>query len=524
MIRVLIVDDEKLERVLIRKGFSWEDHGFHIIGEASSGEEALRIIELEKPDVILTDISMAGMDGLTLSEKIRIIHPAAKIVIITGYREFEYARKAVQLGVEDFLLKPVSMEDLSKISTKIKADILEEIEKERSIERLKESTLAEQAIILESLLQRVVEDESLQDAAKEKLRASGLYNLTEAHTVWNMRIREQSGEIDENRIHTVRELLGIGLDEYMVFQHSAQNLVVIHKTTSMEGSMEKARKIHESLNLGLKLYATIGISHVHHGVDELSQAFREAQKALSASVLLGRNRVITYPEYESILLRNEEKRDIDWDDFIFSVENHLEEKVMKYIDQYSDIITSSNITDIEYYRMMTMDLISKASSPLYAIGLDLEALYGEDEFYKNIRSIHTVGEMNDFLKESISKIMALHKGRKSKRGRKVVQDALDCISEDLYSPELSLGFVAQKIFANESYLSRVFKKEVGQSFIEYVLKKRIEESIRLLNTTDDKVYEIAEKVGFKDSHYFSLCFKKVTGVTVKEYRRGREDV
>jgi two-component system response regulator YesN len=132
--------------------------------------------------------------------------------------------------------------------------------------------------------------------------------------------------------------------------------------------------------------------------------------------------------------------------------------------------------------------------------------------------------MNDFLKESISKIMALHKGRKSKRGRKVVQDALDCISEDLYSPELSLGFVAQKIFANESYLSRVFKKEVGQSFIEYVLKKRIEESIRLLNTTDDKVYEIAEKVGFKDSHYFSLCFKKVTGVTVKEYRRGREDV
>ncbi len=524
MIRVLIVDDEKLERVLIRKGFSWEDHGFRIIGEASSGEEALAIIQMEKPDVVLTDISMAGMDGLTLSGKIKEIHPAAKIVIITGYREFDYARKAVQLGVEDFLLKPVSMEDLYKVSTKIKADILEENEKERSIEQLKESSLAEQAIILESLLQRVVEDENLQETAKEKLRASGLHHLTESHTVWSMRIREQSGVMDENRIHTVREFLGSSIDEYMVFQHASQNMVVIHKSRSMEDSLDKGKKLHESLTKEMQIYATIGISRVHHGVDELSKAFREAQKAQSASVLLGRNKVISYPEYEAILLRNEKKREIDWDDFTFSVENHLEEKVMKYIDQYIDFITSSNITDIEYYRIMTMDLVSKASTPLYAIGLDLENIYGEDELYKNIRSIYTVSEMNDFLKESIGKIMTLHKSRKSKRGRKVVQDALDCISVDLYSPELSLGFVAQKIFANESYLSRVFKKEVGQSFIEYVLKKRIEESIRLLNTTDDKVYEIAEKVGFKDSHYFSLCFKKVTGVTVKEYRKGREDV
>ena len=123
------------------------------------------------------------------------------------------------------------------------------------------------------------------------------------------------------------------------------------------------------------------------------------------------------------------------------------------------------------------------------------------------------------LKESLEKIMDLHKKKKSRRGRKVVEDALQYVDEEIFSSDLSLKTVAAKIYSNESYLSRVFKKEMGDSLIEYILKKRIEESIRLLNTTDMKVYEIAEKIGFRDAHYFSICFKKITGVTVKEFKK-----
>lgn len=249
-IKVLIVDDEKLERILIRRGYKWEDNGFEVVGEAASGAEALEMVESLKPQIILTDISMPKMDGLELSEKILKINPAAYIVIITGYREFDYARRAIKIGVEDFLLKPVNIEELINITKKI----------------------------------------------KEK---------------------------------------------------------------------------------------------------------------------------ITFKEYQ----------------------------------------------------------------------------------------------------KSMNKIVDIRDSERIKQGNRVVNEAIKYVDDNLFDPELTLKLVSSKVFSNESYLSRAFKKEIGVSFIEYISKKRIEESVRLLNTTDMKVYEIAEKIGFRDSHYFGLCFKKHIGMTIKEYKR-----
>jgi two-component system response regulator YesN len=127
--------------------------------------------------------------------------------------------------------------------------------------------------------------------------------------------------------------------------------------------------------------------------------------------------------------------------------------------------------------------------------------------------------MEPYLLDSLIKIMDFHQRKKNRRGRKVVEDALQYIDQEIFSPDLSLNTAAAKIYSNESYLSRVFKKEMGISLMEFILKKRIEESIRLLNSTDMKVYEIAEKIGFRDPHYFSICFKKITGVTVKEFKK-----
>lgn len=251
-IKVLIVDDEKLERVLIHKGYKWEENGFEIVGEASCGAEAIELVKEHKPHIVLTDICMPKMDGLELSENILKINPSTHIVIITGYREFDYARRAIKIGVEDFLLKPVNIVELANITKKI----------------------------------------------KEK---------------------------------------------------------------------------------------------------------------------------ITFKEYQ----------------------------------------------------------------------------------------------------KSLNKIVDIRDSERVKQGNRVVNEAVKFVDSNLFDPELTLKLVASKVFSNESYLSRAFKKEIGVSFIEYISKKRIEESVRLLNTTDMKVYEIAERIGFRDSHYFSLCFKKQIGMTIKEFKQER---
>ena len=120
MLNVLLVDDEKLERVLIRKGYKWEENGFKIVGEAASGKEALEYINYHEVDIVVTDINMPGMDGLQFTEALLKAHPKCRVVIVTGFREFEYARKAINLGVDEFLLKPINIKEISEVMAKLK--------------------------------------------------------------------------------------------------------------------------------------------------------------------------------------------------------------------------------------------------------------------------------------------------------------------------------------------------------------------------------------------------------------------
>jgi len=176
-IKVLLVDDEKLERVLIRKGYDWEANGFEIIGEASSGEEALEFFSIKEPDIILTDINMPYMDGLELTEKIREHAYKCRVVIVTGYRDFEYARRAIKLGVKDFILKPVNISDIAKIVENLKEELDQEIGYTQEYHQLKMTATENQDILIESFLQRLVGRNIEEDEATRKLQMYGFDRL-----------------------------------------------------------------------------------------------------------------------------------------------------------------------------------------------------------------------------------------------------------------------------------------------------------------------------------------------------------
>jgi two-component system response regulator YesN len=520
-IKVLFVDDEKLERVLIRNGFDWEANGFEVIGEAGSGKEALEFVEHRKPEIVLTDISMPHMDGLELAEEILKISPNCHIIIVTGYREFDYARRAVKIGVEDFLLKPVNINEIADIAQKLKEKISREAKQVEADKQLKESALDDQNIVMESFFQRLVEKRIPEEEAKRKLMLYGCDNLMTECICINIKLKEEAAQQELRKEH--KEIIELIKNENyqnsIYFIHYMQNIILFFIGQSYEEIAGVANELHKKIEQTLGIYTTIGISEYHQGFDGISNAYEESKMALSVSVYLGRNRCVSYREYQDVMSQNEHQDEFDWEDFLFAVNNCLTDKVEEYIREYVNLIRRSKVTDIEYIRLMTMDIITRSQTTLNKYGISLAQLIGEELLYKQVRNINTVDEIATYLEKMMYTIMEFHESKKIKQENKVVKEATAFIDENLCDPELSLRLVASKVYSNESYLSRVFKKEKSINLIEYISKKRIEKSIDLLNTTDLKVYEIAEQIGFRDSHYFSICFKKQTGVTIKEFKR-----
>lgn len=518
--KVLIVDDEKLERVLIRKGYAWEDNGFEILGEASNGFEALELLNIMNPDIIITDINMPHMDGLMLTEEIRKRNYQCRIIIVTGYREFDYARRAIKLGVNDFLLKPVNIHDLKEVVEGLRKELILEENHIREFTSLKEKVSENEDIIKQSFMQLLVEGRVTEDEAIYKLKSYQLEELINHCICINVKLHSKKAATHPT-IDYINELIGKinMLHKVIVFQHYLSNYILFLMDNTMEEAIRIATTIKNAINDDLKMEAVIGISNLESKYSGISKAYKQSEKALTASVILGTNAIISYDEYGMIKKSNNSTRDINWKDFIFQIENCVLENVYEYINEYSKNMREAGVTDSAYLRLMTMNMLSKASVVLTKQGMSLGQLIDDDRVYEEVLKVETIKEMNIVLKKLLKEILLYLDSLRGKKRNKLIDEALHYIEEHLFESSLSLKSVANQIFVNESYLSRIFKSEVGESFIEYVTKKRIEQSILLLNTTDLKAYEIADKIGICDPHYFSICFKKYTGVTVKEYKK-----
>ncbi|MGN0427743.1 MAG: response regulator [Agathobacter sp.] len=515
-ISVLLVDDEKLERVLIRQGFDWEKNGFEIIGEADCAEDALEFVRYRKPEVVITDISMPRMDGLKLAEEIRKLNDSCRIVIVTGYREFEYARRAARIGVEDFLLKPVNIQDMETVAEKIKEQKEQENRQRTEVEELKRSILADQSIVLESFLQRLVSGRVTEEETYKKLAMYNYEKLLDGFICVNLHIHgEKSGKIDDVLTDCCNK-------NVLCFTHYMQNRLLFfmmdrNDTETLQEAHRTAAKVHERI-LEQEMSVVTGISSWHRGIEGIAEAYKESENAVSASVYLGKDRMITYDEYEKSMQQQSVSEEINWDKLLLCLENCMEEKVQHYVADYMQKVWCFKVKSAAVLRLMTMNFLTKAAAGLNRYGMSLIQLTDEEELYNEIGEINSVEEMQSVLLRQLDTIMEYYRSKRQRKGNHVVEGAIMFIHENLYDPQLSLKTISAGIFSNESYLSRVFKKEMGISLIEYITQKRIEESIRLLDTTDYKAYEIAEKIGFRDPHYFSICFKRYTGKTIKEYK------
>lgn len=531
MVKILIVDDEPIIRAGIISSINWEEYGVEIAGEAKNGREALEKVRAVMPDIILTDIRMPVMDGLDFVQSLRELGSEAKIVILSGYSDFDYAKKAIGLGVSDYLLKPVGAEDLVKLVLELKDRILFEAAKRNSelsaMQYFHESIPHMQGKFVSSLLRSEIsnKDEIIERASILDVDLSGpVYQILMIDIDDYLLITEYYPEKKKNLLklsvqNVSHEILSSSFQGNVYFGEFDDFIGIINLEHDNGKEIEGAcREIQTCIDKHLQLSVSIGIGFASYGFGGLTASYRGAQAALRRKLYLGKGCIVhadsTEDDRSAPIVQcfsEDEKK------FLSALRamdaSKLDEAAAKLFRNLAEGRAS-----YAQVKNACLRLIVLAENVLQEFGINMESAIGiEFQPDVEIRKYETIGSIEAWIRDLFRKfISALQEIRKNNY-KNIVKNVIDYVIEH-YSEDISLCKTAGKVYVTPNYLSKVFKQETGEHFVEWLNRFRIEKAKALLGIAGAKTYEIAEKVGYNDYKYFSYNFKKFTGYTPKEYK------
>ena len=517
-VKVLIVDDEKLERVLIHNAVEWEKNGLEVIGEAGNGEEAMEFFEMNRPDLILTDINMPFMDGVALAERVRERSKTCHIIMLTGYREFEYARKAVAIGVDEFLVKPINAKEVTRAVLESSEKIKNEWGADREMAYLKQEAVGNRLLLRDAFLQRLLEGRVEEEEALHKLQMFQLTSLLSPCVCVSVNVRVEDGEQKSRFCTKIMEWCKERTTSEVQFLHYLNHAVLFYieeKAKNIQPEMAALLEAMEKETLGV---VTVGISDVVQGLPGIQTAYQKTQKINALGMLCGGKRLWNEADYEKIRGRRQKPIEMNWKNLEIAMAGGSGKRVEECVDAYIARLDATGVTEELSLKIMAMEIAERMAEVLARQGKNVSDAVGEQHYFSMVEKIDSTSSMQAFLKEVAGKILEQTEDSRTKKENALVANIKVFITQNFGNPELGLRMIAQELYMNGSYISRVFKQETGESLTEYITRKRIEKSMQLMDETSMKAYEIAEQVGIKDAHYFGICFKKYVGVTVKEYK------
>lgn len=535
---IILVDDEEEVRKSIIKQIDWESAGFQVVGDAENGEDALEKIEVLEPDVVLTDIRMPYMDGLTLAEKIRQRYPSTKVVIFSGYDDFEYAQKAIKLNVTEYILKPVNVEELTSILKRIKSNLDEEIEEKRNVSRLRENYRKSLPIIREQFFNDMVHRRLADDLIESKLREYDI-PITGARK-WIIAAIDVEKSDDRSKktlsLHEEEELIPISVMQivreklksycrFSLFQSTAEaGMVVIaalDDDNTTTGLIDVLGDICKETKRILEVPVTIGIGHSVTGLSKIAGSYQSAVEALGYKAVGGSGITIYINDMEPVGSGKLEFDNSDESDFISAVKFGPDEKIEAVMVRISGKLESARV----HYRQQQVYVFGVLNTVIqmiqqYDLNLE-EILGGELEYLSVIDKLQKREEFGEWLLKTARKMNQAINQERDMTTRQVIQQAKQYIMDNYQNPDLSVEMICRHLHMSPAYFSTMFKKETGQAYIAYLTEIRLNKAVELLNKTDDKTYVIASKVGYQEQNYFSYVFKKKFGVSPTKFRGAR---
>ncbi len=539
MLKVFFVEDESIVREGLKNNIPWQEYGYQFMGEASDGEMALPMIRKIRPNVLITDIRMPFMDGLALSQIVKQEIPDIKIIIISGYDEFEYAQQAISLGVERYLLKPITKGTLRKVLMEIREKIETEQEQKNYLETFQNEMKEYEDYSRRSFLEKVFGgmlsvQQIYEEAAKISLDLDGpcynivLLNLQVKRRDPEYEIREPEG-IDRIREELFRYFMRF--PEYLIFQWniSLYGVLIKGEAGQMEGLKEQCidniGRICSKEEVFMEWYAAVG-----EPVGRLSllpECYTRVNHILAHRFFSPQCHILTEKDAEELSpgkdLKSFESVDsakMNSDIIQGFLREGKQEEIGEFVNGYLAGVKEA-IESRLFRDYLLLNTRFTAVNYMEMLGVGQQDFLPENDYAKVREASGNSSSIHAYIQELLERALTLRDRESENQGKRILKNGLKYIEENYSEESLSLNSVAGAIGVSGNYFSSVFSQEMKMTFIEYVTKKRMEKAKKLLRQTEKHSSEIAAEVGYKDPHYFSFVFKKTVGCTPREYRNGK---
>jgi two-component system, response regulator YesN len=525
MIKVLIVDDEFLIRVGLKTLIFWEEHGFELIGEASNGIEAMSILQQNPCDIILTDICMPEMDGLTLLEKVKETYPHIRSIILSNHNDFDYVRKALQIGASDYVLKLTMVpreliEKLASIKQHIEVE-RQDLEKELQISRMHSGFRKEAK---EKRFREIITKQCSKMEIEEVFHEFG-YDASGCFHIVNIQINHYEQVLGENKFKSekllsysvaniVLELLKNGNDGQLMELENGK-FILFTPCSSVHILEEMQRCIHKYLKLSINC----GVSDPFESMYRVHEAYMEADIALQYGFYTGFGQIIHYSQvhYSSA---TEIIPTVSTNDWVRMIDQRNEEALIGAVKQLYEQLYGARRWQPADVKEQWIKLIHLFSQSLHELGGDIYTIpaYIGGYPFQIVRAAETLEEIYHWFQGWIPLYVQYLKECSSQQWRPEIQTVMKMIQEN-YTSTIKLADLAKAVNFTEAYLSVLFKKETGESLMDCVIRHRMKKARELLRDPSMKIYEISEAVGYADANYFGKLFKKVEGIYPQEYKK-----
>ncbi|MBQ0012799.1 MAG: response regulator [Clostridiales bacterium] len=530
LIKVFICEDESIVREGLRDMIPWEKYGFEFVGDAPDGEMALPMIRKLRPDVLITDITMPFMDGLSLSKTVLQELPNLKIIVISGYSDFEYARKAIELGVEQYLLKPVTKADMIAALEGTRKKIAEENDQKDYLRQYEQEFKKFERMSHRAFFEKLVEGSMSVSEIYEEANKLHLNLLANGYNIVIFSIRDlQQSTYTDDAAKVTENLLNqfMRYPDYILFRCNLLSYAVLIKGDDenlprlAEKCVDMIRQHCESTSSSLDWHVAVGVPT--NRLSGLSSCYADANRAFAYRHLFPRKHVFTSEQVanESYMPNDAEIQKIDagkFDPMIlrYFVQTGTINEVETFTNEYIASLDGSEKSLLfRYYLLVSIRVNVELALK--------EAEVNPEEMAKCLPTFDAKDSeenVGDYLKNVLSVAIKLRDAEAQKRGNDIIDHAVAYINEHYADEDISLDSVAEAINISSNYFSALFSHKVGLSFVEYITKKRMARAKQLLRNTSKKSGEIAGEIGYKDPRYFSFVFKKNQGCTPSQYRNG----
>lgn len=525
---VLLVDDEEDVSQTIKRKLDWEAIGFEVPEYAHNGLEALEKAEEKTPDVVMTDIQMPYMTGLELSKRLKELYPGIRIIIFSGYDEFEYAKEAIRLEAEEYILKPIDAGELKNVFERIHESLDKERDERQNLEKLTNYYMESLPLLQEdffaALLDGKVDVKHISKYLKDyQIELNGPYYCVAI-------IHTSTTDVPEEISHvllsvSVRRLAQERVtDRWNVrFFSYLGNTVAIAQFPSEEDIIRFTDECDRFCRLALsvcKATVTIGIGNLVSSVEGITRSYAGAKDALSYRVLYGTTKAINISEIAPrAVIKTEFEPVSDFHDIFKKIKMEDTEALCAAVESYVTESTKGQMS-VQDYKFFVIDIISELYRFMKGNQIDPENVFAAGEDVYDTVSQLEKGELTLWLKESCQKLQNLLREKRTDTTKSFVGKAKEYVEDHYADQDLSVDRICAELGVSSAYFSTVFKKETGKTFVTYLTDYRMEKAVRLLIEKDEKTYVIAQQVGYADPNYFSYVFKKQFGTSPSKYKQG----